>query len=123
MDRYRIELNEVQSTVDGDVAVAWGISTGDFKEKGRSPKTVRVRFSFTFKYDGGNWRTLFYHRDHQTFDAQGACVRNPSSPVIPTVTRGSRARSQSPHCHPPGPRHHADQTAQTRTSFWVGSSF
>jgi hypothetical protein len=47
------------------------------RKKGKAPETVRVRFSFTFKYDGGGWRTLFYHRDHQTFDAQGAYLRTP----------------------------------------------
>jgi hypothetical protein len=47
-------------------------------EEMRKPsETVRVRFSFTFKYDGSGWRTLFYHRDHQTFDAQGAYLRIP----------------------------------------------
>ena len=77
MDHYRIELNEVQSAVDGDVAVAWGVWTEDFKQTGRPPEAVRVRFSFTFKYDGSGWRTLFYHRDAQKFDAQGAYLRNP----------------------------------------------
>ena len=77
LDYYRIELNEVQSSVDGNVAVAWGFWTEDFREKGRNPETVRVRFSFTFKYDGSRWQTLFYHRDNQKFDAQGAYLRNP----------------------------------------------
>jgi ketosteroid isomerase-like protein len=77
MDSYRIDLNEVQSAVDGDIAVAWGVWTEDFQQKGRAPETVRVRFSFTFKYDGSLWRTLFYHRDNQQFDAQGAYLRTP----------------------------------------------
>ena len=77
LDYYRIDLNEVQTAVDGNIAVAWGFWTEDFKEKGRNPETVRVRFSFTFKYDGTGWRTLFYHRDNQRFDAQGAYIRNP----------------------------------------------
>jgi hypothetical protein len=92
MDHYRIELNEVQSAVDGIPPIvilrprARARSGGPIRrpvrdsideEMRKPPETIRVRFSFTFTYDGSNWRTLFYHRDHQTFDAQGAYVQNP----------------------------------------------
>ena len=76
-DYYRIELNELHTEVDDDVAVAWGIWTEDFKDKGQSPEKVRVRFTYTLKYDGNRWRTLLYHRDAQKFDERGTYLRNP----------------------------------------------
>ena len=76
-DYYRIELNEVAANVDGDTAVAWGFWTEDFKEKNRNPEMIRVRFTFTLKYDGNTWRTLLYHRDIQKFDEKGAYLRSP----------------------------------------------
>jgi len=76
-DYYRIEINELTAEVDGDTAVAWGFWTEDFKEKNRSPEKVRVRFTFTLKYDGNRWRTLLYHRDSQKFDDKGAYLREP----------------------------------------------
>jgi len=76
-DYYRIELNEVTAEVHGDTAVAWGFWTEDFKEKNRSPEKVRVRFTFTLKYEGNAWRTLLYHRDIQKFDEKGAYIREP----------------------------------------------
>ena len=74
---YRIELNDLHTEVDGDVGLAWGFWTEDFKGKGQSPERVRVRFTFTFKHDGQGWRTLLYHRDAQRFDERGAYLRNP----------------------------------------------
>jgi len=76
-DYYRIELNELTTEIDGDTAVAWGFWTEDFKEKNRSPEKVRVRFTFTLKYEGNAWRTLLYHRDAQKFDEKGAYLRSP----------------------------------------------
>ncbi len=76
-DYYRIELNEITAQVDGNAAVAWGFWTEDFKEKNRSPEKVRVRFTFTLKYDGNRWRTLLYHRDAQKFDEKGVYLRSP----------------------------------------------
>jgi ketosteroid isomerase-like protein len=76
-DYYRIELNELNSEIDGDIAVAWGFWTEDFKEKNRSPEKVRVRITYTLKYDGKEWRTLLFHRDAQTFDEKGGYLRAP----------------------------------------------
>jgi ketosteroid isomerase-like protein len=72
---YRVELNELHTEVDGNIGLAWGFHTEDFKEKGRNPEKVRVRFSYTLKYEGNGWRTLLYHREAQKFDEQGRYVR------------------------------------------------
>jgi hypothetical protein len=73
-DYYRMHLDEVYSDVDGNIGLAWGFYTEDFKLKGRSPEKVRVRFTFTYKYDQGTWQTLLYHRDIQKFDDKGRYV-------------------------------------------------
>jgi ketosteroid isomerase-like protein len=77
MEYYRMELNELHADVDGNIGLAWGFFTEDFKEKGRPPEKVRVRFTTTVKYDGNSWRTLLYHRDVQEFDAQARYLRRP----------------------------------------------
>jgi ketosteroid isomerase-like protein len=74
MDYYRVRLDKVQTEVEGDIGLAWGFFTEDFKRKGRSPEKVRVRFTTTLRYDRGNWKTLLYHRDIQGFDEKGSYV-------------------------------------------------
>jgi ketosteroid isomerase-like protein len=71
MDYYRVQLNEVQAAVDGNIGLAWGFFTEDFKRKGHAPEKARVRFTTTLKYERGSWRTLLYHRDIQKFDEKG----------------------------------------------------
>jgi ketosteroid isomerase-like protein len=73
-DYYRIQLDEMHTDVDGNIGLAWGFFTEDFKLKDRSPEKVRVRFTYTYKYDQGTWRTLLYHRDIQKFDERGRYV-------------------------------------------------
>jgi ketosteroid isomerase-like protein len=72
VESYRVTLDEVQTEVEGDVGLAWGFYTEEFRHNGRNPEKVRVRFTFTFKYERGDWRTLLYHRDIQKFDEKGA---------------------------------------------------
>ena len=74
---YRVELNELHADVDGNVGLAWGFFTEDFKDKDRAPEKVRVRFTTTLKYDSGKWRPLLFHRDIQQFDPQGRYFRSP----------------------------------------------
>jgi len=76
-DYYRIELTELNTEIDGNIAVAWGFWTEDFKEKNRGPERVRVRITYTLKYDGKEWRTLLFHRDAQNFDDKGVYLRAP----------------------------------------------
>ena len=75
MDYYRIDLNEIHTAVDGETGLAGGFLTEDFKEKGRAPEKLRVRFTQTLKYKPNGWRTLLFHRDVQPFDQQGKYLR------------------------------------------------
>ena len=77
MDYYRITLDELHTEVWGDIGLAWGVHTEDFKLKGQSPESVRVRFTNTLRWDGTAWRSLLYHRDAQLFDQNGRYVRRP----------------------------------------------
>ena len=71
MDYYHVLANELHADVDSDIGLAWGFFTEDFKQKGRAPEKLRVRFTSTLKYENGQWRTLLYHRDIQSFDGRG----------------------------------------------------
>ncbi|HUF65534.1 MAG TPA: hypothetical protein VMM17_06105 [Gemmatimonadaceae bacterium] len=75
MDHYRITLNELHTEVVGDIGLAWGVHTEEFKPKGQPPESVRVRFTNTLKWDGTAWRSLLYHRDAQLFDQNGRYIR------------------------------------------------
>jgi hypothetical protein len=75
---YRVTFNEVQTDVDGNIGLAWGFYAEEFKRKAQDLEKVRVRFTITFKYQKGRWRTLLYHRDIQQFDDQGRYLPSPS---------------------------------------------
>ena len=75
MDYYGIELNEVHTSVDGDVGLARGFFTENFREKGRTPEKVLVRFTQTLKFGPDGWRTRLFHRDVQAFDQKGKYLR------------------------------------------------
>ena len=77
MEYYRIRLNELQTKVDGDIGLAWGVHTEVFQIKGQAPESVRVRFTNTLRWDGRSWRNLLYHRDAQSFNANGRYIRTP----------------------------------------------
>jgi hypothetical protein len=77
LDYYRLYLNDLQTKVEGDVGLAWGVHTEVFQVKGQAPESVRVRFTNTLRWDGRAWRNLMYHRDAQSFHANGRYVRNP----------------------------------------------
>lgn len=74
MEYYRLKLDELHTTVHGDVVVAWGFHTEDFKARGRNPEKVRVRFSLTMKKSQDGFDTLLSHRDIQRFDAEGRYI-------------------------------------------------
>lgn len=77
MEYYRIRLDELQTKVDGDIGLAWGVHTEVFQVKGQAPESIRVRFTNTLLRDGRAWRNLLYHRDAQAFDANGRYIRAP----------------------------------------------
>lgn len=82
MDYFTIRLDELHSSIVGDIGLVWGVHTEEFKVKGQPAETVRVRFTNTLKWDGRSWKNLLYHRDAQVFDDRGRYVRG-SQPVNP----------------------------------------
>lgn len=77
MEYYRIRLDELHTRVEGDIGLAWGVHTEMFRLRGQPAESVRVRFSNTLRWDGQTWKNLLFHRDAQTFDANGRYVRTP----------------------------------------------
>lgn len=77
MEYYRIRLDQLQTKVDGDIGLAWGVHTEIFQVKGQAPESIRVRFTNTLRWDGRAWKNLLYHRDAQVFNANGRYVRAP----------------------------------------------
>ena len=75
MDYYRLELEDLQTSVAGDVGLAWGVYIKEFQEKGRPPERARVRFSKVLTKDARGWQVLLYHRDIQPFTAEGRYPR------------------------------------------------
>jgi hypothetical protein len=74
---YRVTLDEIHSTVTGDVGLAWGFYTEEFQVKGRPQERIRGRFSDVWKRDASGWHLLIYHRDAQSFDGSGRYVPVP----------------------------------------------
>ena len=74
LDYYRIELDELHTTADGDVGIAWGYYHEEFQPKGGTPQVHHGRFSEVFKKDANGWRSLFYHREATPFDKNGRYV-------------------------------------------------
>ena len=75
MEYYRLELEELQTSVTGDVGLAWGAYTEEFQEKGRPPERARVRFSKVLTKTARGWQIVLYHRDIQPFAADGRYSR------------------------------------------------
>lgn len=71
MEHWKVTLDEVHTSVVGDTGLAWGVYTEEYKGKGQPPKTVRVRFTNTLRWDGQRWENLLYHRDSQLFGENG----------------------------------------------------
>ena len=71
MEYYSIELEELHTSVEGDVGLAWGVHVEDYKVKGRPPEKARVRFTLVLRNSAEGWRRVLYHRDIQPFDEHG----------------------------------------------------
>lgn len=71
MDYWRVTLDELHTSVVGEIGLAWGVYTEEFKVKGQPPETVRVRFTNTLRWDRQGWENLLYHRDAQLFGQNG----------------------------------------------------
>jgi ketosteroid isomerase-like protein len=71
VDYYHMELEDFQTSVTGDIGLAWGVLIEEFQEKGRPPERARVRFSKVLTKGASGWQVLLYHRDIQPFTAEG----------------------------------------------------
>ena len=74
LEYYRVTIDELNLSSHGDVVMAWGFHTEDFKHHGREPEVIRVRFSTTMILENGEFRSLLSHRDAQPFDAEGRYI-------------------------------------------------
>lgn len=75
MEYWRVTLDELHTSVVGDIGLAWGVHTEEFKAKGEPPEHIRVRFTNTLRWNGQRWEGLLYHRDAQVFGANGRYLR------------------------------------------------
>ena len=67
MTTWRVTLDELNTSVVGDIGLAWGVHVEEFTEQGKPRRVVRVRFTNTLRWDGQRWVNLLYHRDAQEF--------------------------------------------------------
>ena len=67
MTTWRVTLDELNTSVVGEIGLAWGIHVEEFTEQGKPRRVVRVRFTNTLRWDGQQWVNLLYHRDAQEF--------------------------------------------------------
>ncbi len=68
IEYFHLKLEDLQTSVVGNIGLAWGVFTEDFQEKGRPPEYARVRFSSTLSKGARGWQVLMFHRDIQTFE-------------------------------------------------------
>ena len=67
MTTWRVTLDELNTSVVGEIGLAWGVHVEEFTEQGMPRRVVRVRFTNTLRWDGQRWVNLLYHRDAQEF--------------------------------------------------------
>ncbi len=65
LESYRAEIEEIHTAVEGEVGMAWGVLSEEYKEKGRRPWRRRSRFSHVMVREEADWRMLLFHRDVQ----------------------------------------------------------
>ena len=75
MEYFHCKLEDLQTSVTGDIGVAWGLLIEEFQEKGRPPERVRIRLSLVLTKGARGWQVLLYHRDIQPFDEDGSYPR------------------------------------------------
>jgi ketosteroid isomerase-like protein len=75
VDYYRMALEDLQTSVRGDIGLACGVLIEEFQEKGRPPERARVRFTKVLTKGASGWQVLLYHRDIQPFEDTGAYPR------------------------------------------------
>ena len=75
MEYYSLQPEDIQTSVTGEISLAWGVYLEQWQEKGRPPEQARVRFSKVLTKDARGWQVLLYHRDIQPFSDDGRYPR------------------------------------------------
>ncbi len=75
IEYFHLKLEDLQTSVVGNIGLAWGVFTEDFQEKGRPTEYARVRFSSTLSKGAQGWQVLMFHRDIQPFEEDGTYPR------------------------------------------------
>jgi ketosteroid isomerase-like protein len=75
LDYYSLQPEDFQTSVTGDIGLAWGVYMEKWQEKGRPPEHARVRFSKVLTKGARGWQVLLYHRDIQPFTNEGRYPR------------------------------------------------
>ena len=95
MDDYSLQLEDCQTSVTGDIGLAWGVYMEQWQEKGQPPERARVRFSKVLTKGARGWQVLLYHRDIQPFADDGRYPRA-LTVVPPTHEQGVTSRHNFP---------------------------
>ena len=75
MDDYSLQPEDFQTSVTGEIGLAWGVYREQWQENGHPPEQARVRFSKVFTKGARGWQVLLYHRDIQPFTDDGRYPR------------------------------------------------
>jgi len=68
MDSYSLVPEDFETSVTGDLGMAWGTFIEKWQDKGQPPEQARVRFSQVLTKGTQGWQVLLYHRDIQPFE-------------------------------------------------------
>jgi ketosteroid isomerase-like protein len=76
MEYFHLRLENLETSVMGDIGFAWGTHVEEFREKGRSPELARVRFTKILMKGERGWQVVLYHRDIQPFGEDERYLRS-----------------------------------------------
>jgi len=68
LNSYSPVLEDFETSVAGDVGMAWGTFIEKWQDKGQPPEQARVRFSKVLTKGARGWQVLLYRRDIQPFE-------------------------------------------------------
>jgi ketosteroid isomerase-like protein len=95
MEYYSLQPGDFQTSVTGDIGLAWGVYREQWQENGQPPEQARVRFSKVLTKGARGWQVLLYHRDIQPFTDDGLYPRA-LTVVPPTHEEGVTSRHNFP---------------------------
>lgn len=78
LEYYNLELNTLYAEAHGDVIIAWGFFTEDFKRRGHDAERYLIRFTDTLlRKEDGTLASILNHRDIQPFGDDGRYLPRP----------------------------------------------